>query len=50
MEKSRASQLSLTDPEARLMKQNEVYGVCYNIQTAVDAESHLIAGFFQIPT
>lgn len=27
------------------MKQNEVFGVCYNIQTAVDAESHLIADF-----
>ncbi len=45
MEKCGASQLSLTDPEARLMKQNEGFGVCYNIQTAVDAESHLIADF-----
>ena len=45
VEKSGASQLSLTDPGAHLMKQNEGLGVCYNIQTAVDVESHLIADF-----
>lgn len=44
MEETGASQVSLTDPDARLMKQNEGFGVCYNVQTAVDAESHLIAG------
>ena len=36
VEKSGASQLSLTDPGVRLMKQNKGLGVCYNIQTAVD--------------
>ena len=45
LEQSGESQLSLTDPDARLMKQNEGFGVCYNTQTAVDAESHMIAGF-----
>lgn len=44
MEETGVSQISLTDPDARLMKQNEGFGVCYNVQTAVDAESHLIAG------
>lgn len=45
LETSGESQISLTDPDARLMKQNEGFGVCYNTQVAVDAESHLIAGF-----
>lgn len=45
IESSGESQISLTDPDTRLMKQNEGFGVGYNVQTAVDAESHLIAGF-----
>lgn len=45
MEESGDSQMSLTDPEAKLMKQNEGFGVCYNTQVAVDAGSHLVAGF-----
>lgn len=45
MECDGESQISLTDPDARLMKQNEGFGVCYNTQVAVDAESHLIAGY-----
>lgn len=44
LEESGEKQLSLTDPDAKLMKQNEGFGVCYNTQFAVDAESHLIAG------
>jgi transposase len=39
------SQLSLTDSDARLMKQHEGFGVCYNTQPAIDAESHMIAGY-----
>ena len=39
------SQISLTDPESRLMKMSEGFGVCYNTQTAVDIGSHLIADF-----
>lgn len=39
------TQLSLTDPEAKLMKQNQGFSVCYNVQTAVDAGSHLIVGY-----
>lgn len=45
LEESGESQMSLTDPDARLMKENNGFGVGYNTQTAVDAESHLIAGF-----
>jgi transposase len=36
-------QLSLTDPDSRLMKtSNMVRQVCYNLQSAVDAQHHLI--------
>lgn len=45
LEESGESQMSLTDPDARLMKENNGFGVGYNVQTAVDAGSHLIAGF-----
>lgn len=45
LEESGESQMSLTDPDARLMKENNGFGVGYNAQTAVDAESHMIAGF-----
>ena len=44
MEKTGQAQMSLTDKDARLMKQNEGFGVDYNVQTVVD-ESHLIADF-----
>lgn len=45
LEEGGEGQMSLTDPDARLMKENNGFGVGYNVQTAVDAESHLIAGF-----
>lgn len=45
MESNGSSQMSLTDPDAKLMKENSGFGVGYNAQTAVDAESHMIAGF-----
>ena len=45
IEESGEKQISLTDPDARLMKQNEGFGVCFNTQVAVDAGSHMIAGF-----
>lgn len=45
MEEHGLSQLSLTDPDAKLMKTGDGFGVCYNIQTGVDARSHLIGGF-----
>ena len=45
LEQSGESQVSLTDPDSRLMKQGEGFEVCYNVQTAVDADSHMIAGY-----
>ena len=45
MEAGGMSQMSLIDLDARLVKQNEGFGVDYNVQTAVDAESHLVVGF-----
>lgn len=45
LEGSNEKQISLTDPDARLMKANEGFCVGYNVQTTVDADSHMIAGF-----
>ena len=45
LEESGERQLSLTDPDAKLMKTNEGFCVGYNVQTAVDAGSHMIAGY-----
>ena len=39
------TQKSLTDPDSRLMHTNGRSDVCYNVQTAVDAENNLIAEF-----
>lgn len=45
LEQSVEKQISLTDPDSRLMKANEGFCVGYNVQAAVDAESHLVAGY-----
>lgn len=45
MEESGASQMSLTDADARLMKSKNGFMVAYNPQTAVDSETHLIRDF-----
>jgi hypothetical protein len=45
MKENDVTQKSLTDPESRLMKNNGRLDVCYNVQTAVDSKSHLIADF-----
>lgn len=34
-----------TDPEARMMKTKDGFACCYNVQTAVDRNSHLIAEY-----
>ena len=36
------AQKNFTDPESRIMKSSEGYQQCYNVQTAVDAESQVI--------
>lgn len=45
MEESGASQMSLTDADARLMKNKNGFAVSYNPQTAVDSETHLIRDY-----
>ena len=45
MEETGASQLSLTDADARLMQNKNGSAVAYNPQTAVDSETHLIRNF-----
>jgi len=46
LESSGDSQISLTDPEARLMKtSNGGFDVSYNVQTVVDSKHHLITDF-----
>jgi hypothetical protein len=45
MKENDVTQKSITDPESRLMKNNGKLDVCYNVQTAVDSKSHLIADF-----
>lgn len=42
LKESGESQLSLTDPDSRLMKLHGDKKVCYNAQIAVDAKHHLI--------
>ena len=39
------NQMSVTDPEAKLMKNNGKMDVCYNTQTAVDSKHHIITEF-----
>jgi len=45
MEETGASQLSLTDADAKLMKNKNGFAVSYNPQTAVDSETHMIRDF-----
>jgi len=45
LEESGQTQLLLTDPEARRMHSKDGFHCCYNVQTAVDGGSHLVAEF-----
>lgn len=45
MEKRGESQISLTDKEARLMKNNGKFEVCYNNQVLVDGGSHIVVNY-----
>lgn len=45
LEATGASQVSLTDPEAKLMKTAKGSEVSYNVQTAVDSKHKLIAAY-----
>ena len=45
LEQSGESQISLTDADARLMKEKNGFIVAYNPQTAVDSNTHIIRDF-----
>lgn len=45
MEKENLSQLSLTDPDCRLMKDKNGTNTAYNVQAAVDTETHLLLDY-----
>ena len=45
MEETGVSQLSITDADAKLMKNKNGFTAAYNPQTAVDSETHLIRDF-----
>lgn len=45
MEETGASRLSITDADARLMKNKNGFAAAYNPQTAADSETHLIRDF-----
>lgn len=45
LSQSGETQILLTDPEARRMHSKDGFHCCYNVQTAVDKGSHLIAEF-----
>ncbi|MGN8961497.1 transposase [Bariatricus sp. HCP28S3_D3] len=45
MEETGVSQLSITDADAKLMKNKNGFGVAYNPQTVVDSKTHLIRDF-----
>ncbi len=45
MEENGLPQVSITDPDAKLMKNKNGFSVSYNVQTAVDSETHLIKDY-----
>lgn len=45
MERERKSQKSLTDKESKLMKNNGKFEVCYNMQSIVSTESHMVVDY-----
>ena len=45
MDSEKMDEVSLTDPEARLMKTGDGLDVCFNGQVSVDQENHLIVDY-----
>lgn len=45
MDETGASQISITDPDSKLMKNKNGFAVAYNPQTAVDSNTHLIRDY-----
>lgn len=46
LKRSGQREISLTDPDSRLMKNNEAHEVSYNAQIAVDSKYHLILEYY----
>lgn len=40
------TQISTTDPDAKLMRHRSGHEVCFNVQTAVNSETHLIENYY----
>lgn len=45
MEERGMMQISLTDPDAKLMKSKNGFIVAYSVQTAVDSETYMIEDY-----
>ncbi len=45
LKESGQDQISLTDPDSRLMKNNGKFDICYNVQASVDEKNKLIADY-----
>ncbi len=45
LKNSKEKQISVTDPESRLMKTKNGFDVCYNVQTTVDSKNKLIIDY-----
>ena len=45
LEESHENQISLTDKESKLMKNNGKFSVCYNDQVLVDTKSHIVVNY-----
>jgi transposase len=46
LKQSGEDQISLTDPESRLMKNNQKFEVCYNTEISVDTKFHLVPDYY----
>lgn len=45
MKETGQKEVSLTDPDSRLMVDNQNFDVCYNAETAVDSKNHLVVDY-----
>ena len=46
LKQSGEGQISLTDPESRLMKNNQKFEVCFNAEVSVDSKFHLVPDYY----
>lgn len=45
LEETGEKQVSLTDPDSRMMMNNQKFDVCYNVQTTIDDKNNLIVDY-----